>query len=69
MILKSHDHASESHDKFKNSLLKITQRTWQITFGHFFVGCVIFVRNHFLWLHVEHLSCASVIGPDIFKWI
>ena len=39
MILKSHDHGSESQNKFKNSLLKITQRTWQINFGHFFRVC------------------------------
>ena len=35
-ILKSHDHGSESHNKFKNSLLKITETTWQIACGHSF---------------------------------
>ena len=53
--LKSHDHESESRNKFKNSLLKITQRSpQQITFGHFFARCAVFVRHHFL--PMPHLS-------------
>ena len=56
--LKSHDHESESYNKFKNVLLKITQLSpWQIAFEHFFARCAIFVRHHFLW--VSYLSIAG----------
>ena len=45
---KTHDHGSESYNKFNNSPLKITQLSpWQITFGHSCVGCAIFVRHIF----------------------
>ena len=60
LTLKLNDHESVSHNKFKNFLLKITQLSpWQIaiTSGHFFAGCAIFLRKHFLW--VSYLSIAG----------
>ena len=63
LILKSHDHGSESYYKFKNSLLKITQLSpWHVTFGHFVARCAIFVRHHFLWV-----SYLSILGGIFVK--
>ena len=48
----------ESYDKFKNSLLKITQFSpWQIISGYFFARSAIFGRHHFLW--VSYLSISG----------
>ena len=53
LILKSHDHESDSYNKFKNFLLKITLLSpW-----HFFARCDIFARHHFLWM-----SYLSILG-------
>ena len=53
--MKYRDHEFESHNKFKNCLLKITQLSpWQIVFGHFFARFAIFVKQHFL--RVSYLS-------------
>ena len=57
-ILKSLNHGFESCNKDKNSLLNITQITWQISFGHFFTRCATFARHHFLWLG----SYLSILG-------
>ena len=71
--LKSHDHESESCNKFKNVLLKITQLSpWQITFGHFFARCAIFVRHHFLWVSYLPIaggvfSCAIFVRCHYFQ--
>ena len=55
--LKSDDHKSESYNKFKSFLLKITQLSpWQITSGYFFPRCAIFVRHHFLWVSYFSIS-------------
>ena len=54
--LKSHDHDSESYNKVENFLLTITQLSLlQITSGHSFARCTIFVRHYFLWV-----SCLSI---------
>ena len=50
---KSYYHKSESYNKFRNFILKVTQLSpW-----HFFASCAIFVRHHFLW--VSHLSISG----------
>ena len=82
--LKSHNHESESYNKFKNSLLKITQlNSWQMTFGHFFARDAIFMRHHFfskpyLSISVEifvvcHFCKVSLFSNDIkgclFCWV
>ena len=55
---KPHYNECESYNKFRNSFLKMTLLSpWQITFGHFFAKCAIFVRHHFLW--VSYLSISG----------
>ena len=76
---KSHYHKSESYNKFKNFLLKISQLSpW-----HFFASCTIFVRHHFLWVSclpisgrvfiMCHLYKVTIISNNIkgchFRWV
>ena len=71
--LKSHDHKSESYNKFKNFHLKTIQLSpWQIISWHFLARCAIFVRLHFFKCHislsqVEYLSCAIFVRWHYFQ--
>ena len=74
LTLKSNYHESEQYNKFKNFLLKITQAQSlaNITFGHFFARCAIFVRHHFCGYHmclfqVEYLPCAIFVRCHYFQ--
>ena len=68
--LKSHNHESESYNKFKNFLLEIIQLSpW-----HFFASCAILLRYHFCGCHVflfqvEYLSCAIFVRCQDFQMV
>ena len=66
--LKSHDHESESYNKFKNFLLKLTQPSpWQTTSGHFFAMYANFVRYHFLWVSYLSISGGALVMCYVCK--
>ena len=73
--LKSHDHESESYNKFKKFLLKnysVQSLANIATFGHFFLRYVIFLRHQFCRCHIcifqlEFLSCAIFVWCHYFQ--